>query len=347
MARANQFNDKQYFAEFESRVGLWSMTTQYEAFDIVQHNMVHWTTTSRPVLGDEPGTTGSVWTQTELPDMGSYQFITLEDLINNYIVLYNDEENHGGKKSRMKIEAFAQRAVQEFSYSTLQVKDFEYTPIDIARIPLPKDLVELVSVSYTDRYGTERWLVPRKDSSNPTSYMQGDDGDFEYDSTGKILTASGTSVTKQRWDGADGNRNTGFQDGISFYTYGGYYTRGQRYYLDPERVNINGTYYLNRGMGVVDLDPSLSGENIVVQYISDGLSTNPSEVRIPKLAEQAVYDHIYADMINLRSDVPANEKARATRKKKGSMHTAKIMLGQWSPRELLQTLRSQARWIKT
>ena len=124
-------------------------------------------------------------------ELGNYQFITLEDIINNYMVLYSDEDNHGGMALRRKVEAFAQRGIQEYSYDTFKVKDWEYEVIDRATFPMPIDYVELVGINYVDEYGRERWLSPRKNSSNPTSPLQ-------YDNTPEweegIAYAEGTYV---------------------------------------------------------------------------------------------------------------------------------------------------------
>ena len=124
--------------------------------------------------------------------LGANRFLTLEDVVNNYIVLYGDEEMHSGTVKRMKIEAFAQRAVQEFSYEIFRVKDWEYEVLDVARFPMPQDMVELVEINYVDQYGQEHWLVPRRDSSSPRSPLQGIHN--EYDATRRTAYPQGAVV---------------------------------------------------------------------------------------------------------------------------------------------------------
>ena len=341
--------------------------------------------------------------------LGSNRFLTLEDVVNNYIVLYNDDENHGSKM-RLKIEAFAQRAVQEFSYEIFRVKDLEYEVVDVARFPMPQDFVELVNINYVDQYGQEHWLIPRKDSSSPRSPLQGIQPEYEstrgygsgevvviienegavgqmfayyrslnmlaagvapttgatdanweflgrssrrasyiYDSDGNIIYASGTSVTKERWDMFDDQRRgSDINSPVGAYTTeGGYYTYGKRYYLDTETVNQNPTYWVNEAEGVIELDAALLTEVITVRYVSDGLSNDFSQIQVHKFCEQALYDTIYYEMIARRNDVPANEKERAKRRMVAKKKEAKLRLSPISPRELIQTFRTQARWIKT
>ena len=104
--------------------------------------------------------------------LGENRFISLEDIVNNYMVLYADESNHGGTANRMKVEAFAQRAIQEYSYDTFRVQTWEYEVFDRATFPMPQDFVELVGINYVDDYGVERSLRPRSRSSNPRSPFQ-------------------------------------------------------------------------------------------------------------------------------------------------------------------------------
>ena len=340
-------------------------------------------------------------------ELGNYQFITLEDIINNYMVLYSDEGNHGGTALRRKVEAFAQRGIQEYSYDTFKVKDWEYEVIDRATFPMPIDYVELVGINYVDENGVERWLSPRKNSSNPTSPLQynntpewepniayasgtyvrhtyngldgmsitgifravgdveatetepqndpswtevdnGDNG-YVYNSDGSIIVYEDISTTQQRFDTNDARRNPQILSGTQagYNNFNGYFDYGRRYYASTETLNSNPTYYINDRNGVIDLDPILIGEVINLKYISDGLSSDLSEVKVHKFAEQAIYEYIYFEMIARNSRIPANEKERAKRRMVAKHRQAKLRLMGLSPRDLIQTLRAQAKWIKT
>ena len=341
--------------------------------------------------------------------LGDNRFLTLEEVINNYMVLYADEENHG-MNNRTKVEAFAKRAIQEYSYDTFRVKNWEYEVIDRATFPMPQDFVELIGINYVDANGTERWLQPRKDSSNPASPFQFDNtpvwddetqyvvGDivkyrtdqtsmdipqnydvyevtseppvgtiptdttywtqtqtgltgYIYNSDGDILFYEDTSVTLDRFNSR--RRQTTLLGGqqedstiLGGYGYGSG-TYGKRYWADPEKTNINPTYYVNERNGVIDLDPTLMGEVINLQYVSDGLSDDPAEIRVHKFSEQGIYESIYYEMIARSSRIPANEKQRAQKRMIASKRQTKLRLMNLSPRDIIQTLRSQAKWIKT
>jgi hypothetical protein len=52
--------------------------------------------------------------------LGSYQHITLADIINNFMISYVGEEKIIPKVKRSNVLFFAQRAIQELSYDTLK-----------------------------------------------------------------------------------------------------------------------------------------------------------------------------------------------------------------------------------
>ena len=341
MADNTIYTDKQYFADFEGRISTYSPTTLYSPGDIVEYNGGHWEAQASS-SNSAPSSSNANWAIFVVPELGRNRFISLEDIVNNYMVLYADEANFGGDAMRHKMEGFAQRAVQEFNYDVLHVKDIEYTLIGSALFPFPQDLVEVASVSYVDESGLERRIPPRKDSSNPRSALQSNLGNFIYDSNNNA-TFSKSSLTQSRWNNSHSNRqnttdningNLGFDD------------YGQRYYLNPETSNENGSYFVDHANGRVSFDASLMGETIVIKYVTDGLGDDFSQIRVHKFAEDAIYDRMYFDYISKRRDTHANEKERAKRKAYGSKIQAKHRLSEMTHREIIATVRNQNRWIK-
>ena len=108
MARI-QYTDQQYYADHFG-IDEWSATAQYLESEIVEHNpdptgpSLYWQANVRPTLGVAPSATNNQWTSFTPPALGENRFITLEDTINNYMVLYGEDDVHGGTPSRNKIE---------------------------------------------------------------------------------------------------------------------------------------------------------------------------------------------------------------------------------------------------
>ena len=78
---------------------------------------------------------------------GDYQHITLEDIINQFIVSYVGENKIISKVRRTDVQFHAMRALQELSYDTLnKYKSLEFTVPATLKMPLPQDFVNHVKL---------------------------------------------------------------------------------------------------------------------------------------------------------------------------------------------------------
>ena len=87
-------------------------------------------------------------------EKGNYQFTSLEDIINQFIVAYVGEEKIISKVSRTDVAFHAQRAMQELSFDTFKsVKSQEITLPPHNTMMLPHDYVNYTRVLWTDSSG--------------------------------------------------------------------------------------------------------------------------------------------------------------------------------------------------
>ena len=119
---------------------------------------------------------------------------------------------------------------------------------------------------------------------------------------------------------------------------------GQRYGLEPSHAQTNGSYFIDTIRGLIHFSSNLSGRNIVLDYISDGLGTD-EEMVVHKFAEEAMYKSIAYAMLSTSISgqglVPRfkKEKFAATRQ-------AKLRLSNLKIEELTQIMRGKSKWIK-
>ena len=86
--------------------------------------------------------------QTGNANYGNYQFVSLEDIINSFVVAYVGEDKLISKVSRTDIAFHAQRALAELSFDTLKsVKSFELEVPPSLTLPLPQDYVHYTAIS--------------------------------------------------------------------------------------------------------------------------------------------------------------------------------------------------------
>jgi hypothetical protein len=123
----------------------------------------------------------------ESSNFGNYQFTSLDDVINQFMVVYVGEGKIISKASRMDVQFHAMRALAELSFDTFKsIKSQEITVPPSLTMILPQDYVNYTKISSVDGSGIKHPLYPTLGkTSNPTPILQNSDGDY-------FLTAIGT-----------------------------------------------------------------------------------------------------------------------------------------------------------
>jgi hypothetical protein len=127
-------------------------------------------------------------------DHGNYQFTSLDDVINQFIVAYVGEDKIISKVKRVDVAFHAQRALQELSFDTFKsTKAQEITLPPSLQMTLPQDYVNYTKISWVDSAGIKHLLYPTSKTSNPSSFpFQNSDGDFSLTAVGTMTTGVST-----------------------------------------------------------------------------------------------------------------------------------------------------------
>ena len=146
---------------------------------------------------------------------GSYRNLTLNDIINNFLLAYTGEGQILTTVARTQVLFHARRAMQELSYDTLKAfKAQELTVPTGLSIPIPIDYVNYVNLCYADPNGILHPLYPLQGlSGNPTELpiIDGATGIPTQSSYDTNLEAS-QSIIEDRWKNANDNDITGNND---------------------------------------------------------------------------------------------------------------------------------------
>jgi hypothetical protein len=134
-------------------------------------------------------------------DYGNYQFVSLEDIINQFMFVYVGEDKLISKTSRVDVAFHAQRAMQELSFDTFKsCKAQEITVPASLQMILPQDYVNYTKISWVDSAGIKHLLYPTSKTSNPSKYQIDSNNEFLFDTNGnKIL--SGNLITNGNFHG--------------------------------------------------------------------------------------------------------------------------------------------------
>ena len=106
-------------------------------------------------------------------DFGNYQFVSLKDIINQFMLIYVGEDKVISRAKRLDVAFHAQRALAELSFDTFKsIKSQEFDVPPTLVFPLPHDYVNYTKICWTDSSGIEHPLYPIRHTSNPPSFKQ-------------------------------------------------------------------------------------------------------------------------------------------------------------------------------
>ena len=283
---------------------------------------------------------------------GSYEYISMSDVINNFLVAYVGSDKLIPHVKRTDVMFHAKRGLQEFSYDTLKsIKSQELTIPSSLSVIIPQDYVNYVQMSWIDDYGVKHLIYPTRLTSNPYTVPVQDaspEGVPTQDNLGENL--EGTSLINERWDTANDKLISGNID-LDFYNanvLGWTWDKlayGQRYGLEPETSNKNGWFTINEREGKFSFSSNLKDKLILLEYISDGLSVD-YDMRIPKMAEEAIYMHIAYSILAGRRNIPEYIVRRYKIDRRAALRNAKIRLSNIKLEEFVQIMRGKSKWIK-
>ncbi len=279
--------------------------------------------------------------------LGYYRRTNLEDTVNNFIVAYVGDDKALAKVPRYEVEFWAQRGVQEFSYDILNSdKSIELELSDALTFPIPQDYVDYVAISRVEKDGSKTRLINSRKANNPKAPVQNSDYEITFDSNDDMLAAS-ASETVGRFQNNSNYTETPEQES-NRYNDDDYPYSNKRYGGNPEAMNSESTFFVDKVNGVIYFDGTVKKDSLIIlDYISDGLADNGdlTKVYIPKLAEDALYAYILYNLSKVRPTlagiVPLYKKEASSK-----MRNAKIRLSNYNLPELAQVLRGKSKWIK-
>ena len=120
---------------------------------------------------------------------------------------------------------------------------------------------------------------------------------------------------------------------------------GQRYGLDPQYAQGNGSFFIDCDAGKVHFSSNLNGKTIILHYLSDSLGSD-DEMKVHKFAEEAIYKWIAYGCLSALADVPEYIIARFKREKFAETRKAKLRLSNIKIEEITQIFRGKSKFIK-
>lgn len=292
--------------------------------------------------------------QPEDANWGSYQFVSLKDIVNNFILMYTGNHSLVNNEERYKIMFHAKRAIQELNYDAFkEIKVLELNVCEQLRFVLPSDYVNWVRISlYKDG-----WLRPLSENIQTLSskaYLQDNNCKILFDQDGNILEPQYSTIDFDRITGKKksiylnpGSQFSGQEgwefEGNWYFDYG----VGTRFGLNTETANFNPTFNIDKKAGVINFSSEMAGELCILEYVSDGMENgDDSIVTVNKLFEKYVYAYIMYEILNAKLGVQEYIIMRARKEKTALLRNAKIRISNIHPGRLLMNLRGMDKILK-
>jgi hypothetical protein len=279
---------------------------------------------------------------------GDYQFISIGDVINNFIVSNVGQDKLIPRLKRSDVAFHAQRGLAEMSFDVLPTAKFIEVEVGpTLYVPLPQDFVGYTKISMTDGAGMERILYPARKTGDPLPYVQDNSYEYIFDEQSREIVTATPSETFKRFRAAEGSGSTlesDFQNvnNTDLLNKG---RVGQRYGLDPEFANSNGVFFIDPIRGIMHFSSNIVGQIVTIKYVSDGLATD-EDSKIHKFAEEALYKYIAYAIISSRPSYPEYIVQRYKKEARASKRNAKLRLSNLKLEELTQVMRGKSKQIK-
>jgi len=285
---------------------------------------------------------------------GSYQYVSLQDIVNNFMLMYAGNHSLVNNEERYKILFHAKRAIQELNYDAFkEIKILELSVCDSLRYVLPHDYVNWVRISlYKD--GILRPLTENIQTNWSKAYLQDNDCRILFDEDKNVLEPQYSGIDYDRITGSKKsiylNQGSPF-NGMEGYYYDGLwyfdYEIGARFGLNTETANFNPTFRIDKKAGVINFSSGMSGELCILEYVSDGMEGGDNSlITVNKLFEDYVYAYIEYAILNSKLGVQEYIINRARKRKGALLRNAKIRLSNIHPGRLLMNMRGKDKWLK-
>jgi hypothetical protein len=284
---------------------------------------------------------------------GSYQYVTLENIVNNFMLMYQGNNEIINNINRYQVLFHAKRGVQELNYDAMkEIKILELQVCDQLRFVLPPDYVNWVRIS-EQRDGMLFPMTENIQTNWSGAYLQDNDCRILFDIDGNVLKPNDSFLDIQRLNGQQQSMYLGsgpYNGQMGWNVDGNWcfdYNVQARFGLNTETANINPTFSINKKGGVINFTSVMAGKFVVLEYVSDGLENgDDSSVSVNKMFEEFIYAYIKYSILNGRFGVQEYVINRARKDKSSLLRNAKLRLSNIHPGRLLMNMRGQNKLIK-
>jgi len=273
----------------------------------------------------------------------AFDKVKLSQIIKDFILTL-DGDDYASNVSDYAIRNFALRGIREIGFDLgKKIKSLKLS-IDTSNdtVALPDDYVDLVKLGVVDESGIIRVFGNNKNINYSRKYKLNADGDLANtttDSQGGPLDIE-NNIILDRQDDKTSTGNTASQsdESLDYYIFENYlYQGGLGRLYGTGGGHMAGAYRVNLDQNRIEIETNSGYSEVVIEYVADEARSTDPEVHV--YAEEALRAYMYYKIIERKSSVPANEKARARAEYYNERRKANARLSNFTKEEALKTIR--------
>ena len=273
--------------------------------------------------------------------------VKLSDIIRDFIITL-DGDDYASNASDSAIRNFALRGIREIGFDLgKKIKSLKREiQTSTNSIVLPDDFVDLSKIGIVDPNGIIRVLGQNKNINHSMHRVDGDGTEISDTADGSTSDSDGgpLDIGRNLIDNVASSKsptNTGgssTDENLDFYIFENYlYQGGMGRLYGTGGGYLSGEYRLNLEQNRIEIESNDDISEVVIEYVADEARSTDPEVHV--YAEEALRCYIYYKIIERKSSVPSNEKARARAEYYNERRKANARLSNFTKEEALKTIR--------
>ena len=266
--------------------------------------------------------------------------VPLNQVINDFIITLADDD-YAGHASDVQVRTHALRGIREMGFDLSKVIRSIKITVDstIDTVELPDDFVDWCKVGVVGSDGIVYVLGENKNINYSQAYANA--SGTKVSNAASATDSDGDGVfdridSKGATTGATANSND-LTQGFDSYVFRNYVYGASNGLYGIGGGHLEGGFRFNLDQNRIELESNESISEVVIEYVADeARSKNPS---IHVYAEEALMSYMYYKIIERKSSVPANEKARARQEYYNERRKANARIKSFKKEEALKTIR--------
>lgn len=265
---------------------------------------------------------------------GNYQYLPLKEVVKTLEFEFSEDDHILKHLRRSRILNHVKNGIREYNNKKFSdVLAMEITVPENLVIAMPHNYVDYVRVSIVIEQDGVYKLQPLNINTNMNiadGYLQDHDAAILFDEEGGILMADASNVYNKPYKKYEFSTNA----------------MGGNPELDTSKLSKYGEFTIDERKGKIAFSSDLYDQEIVLEYVSDGLSFDTygdDAIKIHKNLVKVIKEYVYYECIRAKSSVSDVKIERARRSLRTTEHKAKLDRANFDLLEISKVMRSASK----